>query len=226
MSFRFEAFVSFNSSLKSVDTLIKFAKQQEEVSNTEDRALFLKLSLVLMVTRFQVYVENILKEFSEGLNREGILISKISVPMRLNSLRIISSGFQVHKSLENWEAYSEEKLAMVKQYVEDLNLHFSNEIIDRRFKINTSFPLGKTGKNELISLFRQISGENIFETTKVDIDVLDGILSKRHLVIHQDIDPGLTEVEIIKFKNYLKKLGKYIHGVLARSIKDMKEVQN
>ena len=48
---------------RDFDTLIDFAKQEDANGNQDNRILFLKLSVVAMVTKFQVFVETILKEF-------------------------------------------------------------------------------------------------------------------------------------------------------------------
>jgi hypothetical protein len=62
----------------------------------------------------------------------------------------------------------------------------------------------------------KINGENIFDTDEIDINILDGLLLKRHLVIHQDHDPGLTDLEVLNYQHYLKEIYKYIGDYLDK----------
>ena len=62
MSLNLEASQDFYTSLNSIDVLLDFAKSEDKKGNQDNRVLFLKLSVVSMVTKFQVFIENILKE--------------------------------------------------------------------------------------------------------------------------------------------------------------------
>ncbi len=97
--------------------------------------------------------------------------------------------------------------------------HFDSILRKDNFNIKTSFPLGKTGSKELIDLFRQLEGKNIFKEKKIDLNILDSILQKRHLIIHQDRDPGLSEYEVLKYQFYLKELSKEIEKYINKFIK-------
>jgi hypothetical protein len=221
MQFENEASRDFLSSLESISTLLEFAKNEEDKNNGSNRALFLKLSVVHLVTRFQVFVESVLKEFENKLKEKNFLVKKLPIHMKLNSLRILSSDFQLHKKLVNMEAYSQEKYQNIGNHINALRKHYESGIIDDCIKINTAFPLGKTGSNELIQLFRQIEGWNIFDTNTVDMNILDGILLKRHLIIHQDRDPSLTDNEVSTYKNYLITMCQYIDNYLANVYKNL-----
>ena len=221
MKFESEASKEFYLSLSSVDTLVQFAKNEEKKNNTDNRTLFLKLSIVLMVTRFQVYIENILKEFKNRLIEMNLLMEKVPKFMKLNSLRLITSNYILHEKLTNREAYDSQKYEQIHENVNILQRHFKKGNIDNSFEIDTSFPLGKTGSNELISLFKQINGMNIFDNDEIDINTLDGILLKRHLVIHLDRDPGLTDLEVLNYQHYLREMCKYIDGYLNKVLNEI-----
>jgi hypothetical protein len=221
MQFENEASTEFLTSLESVSILLAFSKKEEDKNNSNNRALFLKLSVVFLVTRFQVFVENILKEFESKLKERSLLVQRLPTHMKLNSLRILSSDFLLHKKLENIQAYSDEKYRFIGSHINTLRNHYESGPIDECIKINTAFPLGKTGSNELIQLFQQIEGQNIFDTVKVDINVLDGILLKRHLIIHQDRDPSLTDNEVLKYQDYLVNMCQYIDDYLTNVFNNM-----
>ncbi len=70
MSLNFESSRDFYISLESVDTLTRFAVNEDKKDNQDNRDLFLKLAIVSMVTRFQVFIEAIMEEFSFNLKAQ------------------------------------------------------------------------------------------------------------------------------------------------------------
>ena len=83
----------------------------------------------------------------------------------------------------------------------------------------TKFPLGKTGKTELVDLFSQIDGDlSPFDGfDKDDFNKLDSILQMRHLVIHQDRFTG-TETTVKDSIEFLKNLVEYIDTYLFSKV--------
>ena len=79
----------------------------------------------------------------------------------------------------------------------------------------TKFPLGKTGKGELVELLSQIDGDQSpFESfDKDDFDKLDSVLQTRHLIIHQDRFTG-TETTVTDNVSFIKNLVEYIDEYL------------
>lgn len=223
MSLEFESSQDFYLSLESVDTLISFAESEDRKGNQDNRSLFLKLSVVSMVTRFQVFIEAILEEFVFKVKNSNTTYEKLPIHLRLNSIRLLSENFIICKRLTNKLAYNEQKMTTIKTHISEIDCHFSNHKVNDNLFMKVKFPLGKTGKNELIDLFSQIEGKNIFEDANFDINEIDGLLQKRHLIIHQDIYPGITEGDILKYQHYLKNIAKYIDSFMRKFIKDIGE---
>ena len=74
MPYKFTATIDYINSEQKIKTLISFATKEGKKGNDDNRILFLKLGVVLLVTRFQVYVEKILDEFNTAyrvLHLEG-----------------------------------------------------------------------------------------------------------------------------------------------------------
>lgn len=88
-------------------------------------------------------------------------------------------------------------------------------MVDESFMLKTKFPLGKTGKGELIDLLSQIDGnQNPFDNFAADdINKLDSVLQTRHLIIHQDRFTG-TETTITENIKFIKNLVEYIDEYL------------
>ncbi len=129
---------------------------------------------------------------------------------------MLADDFVISKKLTNPEAYNIKKINAIKKHISMIDNHFSKDGINESFALRVKFPLGKTGKDELISLFSQIEGKNIFNDTDIDINEIDGLLQKRHLIVHQDISPGLTEGDILKYQNYLKNVAKFIDNFITK----------
>ncbi len=219
MPLHHEAANDFHTSLSAADTLLAFAKTEEQKGGDENRVLFLKLAIVLMVTRFQVFVESILKEFHYLLRENNIKFQKLPFHFRLNAIRLHSEDFIISKRLSNRESYNQQKFENVKNHIEKMRSHFIDSSVEDLFLVQTKFPLGKTGQKELVDLFSQIEGKNIFESSAIDLNILDSILLLRHLIIHQDRASELTDGKTIEYLRYLKDLGmfidQYLHDMLG-----------
>lgn len=224
MSLKFDVSKAFYLSLQDIDTLVAFAKQEDTNDNQDNRILFLKLSVVAMVTKFQVFVETILKEFLYALKTTHIKYSKLSIHMCLNSIKINSIDYDLSKKLNNQEAYNKILHKKIYNHISSLNKHYSSEELGEAFVLKTNFPLGKTGREELIKLFEQLEGKNIFLIKTIDIDKLDSLFLKRHLIVHQDRCDQLTENDVLSDQHYLKVLSKHIDQYLEKRLKQYKTI--
>lgn len=219
MPFNFEASEDFNTSVAHINTLIQFAIEQREAENEDNRMLFLKLSVVSAVTKFQVFIESILKEYHYELKDNQKQYNQVSTHLRLNAIRLFTSDKIIHKALENPETYTIEKLNEIRE-VSEKTLAFckDTETITDDLKFETKFPLGKTGVGELSKLFRQVNGEDIFANPPFDINKLNEILGRRHAIIHEDSNPQLTEETVEKYRDYLMTVITYVDDYLEQHL--------
>lgn len=218
MSYNFEATKDFQNSLGDIDTLLDFAERENAAKNDSNRTLFLKLSIVSMVTKFQVYVEKVLGELLFQVRNSKKKNKEFPLHSRLNSIKLISTGYVLSNQLMNPDAYSEIKYKEVNEHIVVLNRHCDQEgVICREYCLNIKFPMGKAGVNELLNLFKQFEGKNnIFEAYSIDIEKLNGILNIRHNIIHQDINPSpLTEVLVRDYIGYFQSLVVCIDNYLS-----------
>lgn len=217
MSYRFEATNDYIRSEQKIKTLIKFAKMEGKRANEENRNLFLKLGVVFLVTRFQVYVEQVLKEFDYELKKGNKLNADIPLYLRLYSIKNHSEKKSIHVELSNSTTFSPQKLQTVQSMISILS-DFCNDnaAVHPDIKIETKFPLGKQGLNDLKNLFKQIEGKDIFEKARFDINKLNEILSRRHNIIHEDSNDQLTEVTVKEYKDFVTKVVKHIDRYLNK----------
>lgn len=213
----FEATTDFFSSITSIDTLVKFAEEEEKKGNDPNRILFLKLAVVSTVTKFQVYIEKVLDEFLYNLKLMRKKNKDLPLHSRFVSLKLISTEFSLVKKLEHPDKYNQQKMDEIRRHILVLN-EFCDDRKDvgPEFLLRTKFPLGKNGLNELRELFRQIEGNaDIFATAPFDIEQLNAILNIRHNIVHQDQNPQLTEVKVNGYKEFVQKIAVFIDEYLA-----------
>ena len=217
MPLNFEATQDFQSALSDVETLVSFAKLAADNGEDKNRELFLKLSVSSLVTKFQVFIESLLKEYYFNLTRSNKQLCEFPIHLRLNSLKIYSAEKTLDRRLSDPSQFSINKLNELKEIIEQMNgMCNDNTIVNQEFKVNTKFPLGKTGSGEVIGLFKQFNGENIFEGISIDTALLDEILWKRHSIIHEDVNPQLTEPKIEDYIQFVLELSEKIDDYTSR----------
>jgi hypothetical protein len=117
--------------------------------------------------------------------------------------------------LEHPQKYNQQIMQQVKSELHKFYQICVDEAkINKNFKFNTKFPMGKQGVNELIELYKQINGENIFELSSFDKNKLNEILRRRHDIIHDDVSHQLTERKVTEYKEFIIRVVEYIDNYL------------
>lgn len=210
MQYHYEATLDFRKSISEADILLELS-----TSDDSNRVLFLKLAIVSAVTKFQVFVEKILDEFRYELNNKSS--QNLSTYMKLNSLKISLSESNCLTGLTKHCNFTEEKKNNIVQYLQSISyISDDNYRINSNFRFATKFPLGRTGKKELVNLLKQIDGdENPFaEFGNERFDSLDSVFQTRHNIVHQDRFNG-TETTVKESVDFLKELVLYIDEYLS-----------
>jgi len=220
MSYHLEATKQFFQAIDSVDTLIDFAIKEKEASHAKNYDLFLNLAVVNLVTKFQVLVENSLDDFLYHLQNLDKTYQDLPVNLRLHSLKYLLEHSNIlPNKLEHPQRYNQQILQQVSDELKLLHkICLDDAKIDNNFKFNTQFPMGKQGVNELVELYKQINGENIFEQANLDKNKLNEILMRRHQIIHDDVNHQLTEIKVKEYKIFLEEVVKYIDNYLRNFI--------
>ena len=209
MPYHYEATSEFIQSISEVEKLTTLASSDEE-----NRTMFLKLAVVSLVTKFQVFVEKALEEFRYSIN--GTKSSNLPLYMKMNAVRLSVLNGNPLLSMQSQKVFTEEKKNRLVSYLDSISfISDDNAEINDSFLFKTKFPLGKTGKGEIVELLSQIDGsENPFENFVTDdFNKLDSVLQTRHLIIHQDRFTG-TETTVAGNITFLKNLVEYIDDYL------------
>lgn len=214
----FDATKDFVRSLNDIDTLLFFAEEEGKKGDDDSRKLFLKLGVVTSVTKFQVFIEAILEEFRYKLRTSNKVMKDFPLNLRLNCLRLKSEKYVLSNKL-NPQRFSPDLFSEIKNTINFYSkICNDNSIIDNDFKFSAKFPMGKSGLRELIKLFKQINGEDIFNTPAFDANKINEILLIRHGIIHDDSNPPLTEETINAYKIFLFDVVHHLDDYLEQFI--------
>lgn len=139
MPYHYEATSEFVKSVSEVEKLTNLASYDDE-----NRTLFLKLAVVSLVTKFQVFVEKVLDEFRYNLN--GMTSGSLPLYMKMNAIRLSVMdgnaliGIQKHH-------FTEEKKTKIVNYLNSISfISDENAEIDESFRFKTKFPLERLAK--------------------------------------------------------------------------------
>lgn len=150
----------------------------------------MKAAIVLLVSKFQVFIEKVLDEWVEMIRKASVKYSDIPLYCRINSIRILLDDDGCRNKLKRKENYNRALFKEVCEYGIKLGKHIENvAVVSSDFYFHTKFPLGKTGSKELTLLLEQIEGKDIFDG-EIDIGKLDSLLNIRHNIVHQDANPN------------------------------------
>ena len=208
----------FIDSLKDIDTIKTILVNVDENA----RELLLKLSVVSLVTKFQVFVESILSDFLYHLQHDKVRGSKLNDYIKINSVYIqLNKEDDVLKKLRTahgeFTTLKEKVLKELKQF----SYLYEDVIIDDSFCFNTKFPIGKTGSDDLCRLLAQFDGDNNplgcdFDGITMDKGRLDELIGIRNSIVHQDKFSNCTEQKIDELVNTCKTVGIYIDEYVYR----------
>ncbi len=218
MSYRFEATSDFFRSVLDVDTILGYADDGDS-----NRDLFLKLATVTLVTKFQVFVEKALEEFRYELNEKPS--RALSTYSLMNSLKLSLQEDNALTGLVKHANFTDEKRGRIIGFLNSISyISDAEQIINEAFRFRTKFPLGKTGKNELIDLLKQIDGDsNPFVGFGDErIEKLDSLLQTRHLIIHQDRYNG-TKESCTESITFLRELVTFIDSYLNQKMNEINQ---
>ena len=208
---------NFLSSIQEIKLILNLINDQNHAA----RAAILKSSVVLMVGKFQVFIEDLLSDIKYKIEKEELTI-KNSDFLNLISLRLLVDEMNLNKKLENKKKYNLTLLEEIGDDIKSLSVHCTNTSqCHPSVKFKTKFRLGHTGVKELKKIFEQFEGiENIFADSAIDIDKMNSLLHARHNVAHQDDATNLTENMIFEYIEYISAtancIDKYISSLIVK----------
>lgn len=184
---------NFRNSLSEFDILIDYARRN--ISKVDKYQLFIKLSVVLLSTKLEVFIEDFVEEHSIRMLTGH---TNISLPQDIKNnylnraVELIANERKQHKKTSLFQS--------MYILLQDNGIKITSTA---NIKPSTSFSYGKHGQSEIESLFER-HGLGVFIKTRNSQDclkVMNSLISIRNNVIHQDATPGTTHQTIIDHKN-------------------------
>ena len=215
MEYVFECTGEAISRIGKINKILLSRVYERMESKDESNDLFIKQSIIYLVTQFQVFVETILKDFKEKIIDSNISFSQLPECLRFPTIkdRLIKKDWNKF----DFSGYNKMKreLGPIPQILlapESIYVNQSN------FKFSTSFPLGKTGKMELFKLLEQIRGaDTFFQNFTEDSDLmgLDSLLTARVQCVHYDNRGSQLKADVKRHVNFVVGLVNYIDRELG-----------
>lgn len=210
MNIQFQTAITFKNSLKEVENLEEladlFKNNIDEVSYY--RALN-KTAILLLGSKFEVFLEESVFEFVEKINELRIEKQKIPTYLKVkHSQQILDEVYKIYKH--------DAKIFKVEQHLKKLSDFWNEKCECIQLNINNKFNYGSHGSNEIIELFKNINIENVFlkvnivkvrdgmlgeENIKVDFKgELNSFINMRNAITHLDQTANLTHLDVIKYR--------------------------
>lgn len=226
MTFQLDSFVTFNNALEEVSFLLDFANNCE--STPKKYAALNKSALLLLTSKFEVFVEDVVREYIEEIN-----LMKLTVPLISDHLKMKHSITRIKELVDIIEHPNKEE-KRIEVFKEIAKLWSDQHETFDELNIPNKFNYGKHGSKEMEKLFKNIEIENVFETIIIYTDaensllgseevidlkgIINNITNQRNKITHQDQSPNVTHQEIQGYVDHLssfsKELCEYLQGNL------------
>ena len=226
-SHNFESLIKFHIALREVIILIK-RSQKEENKYRKISNIFLKSALILLTSKFEAFLENLINEYifflNENKNTQIPDILKVQ-----HTKEIIDSLDSCFKNTK-----TEKNRKKIIESMKDLSLIWRNSKNFKPIQISNKFNYGKHGSNSIIELFNRIGFDDIINEIEITetIQTIDGeieeiidfrakineLIQKRNTIIHNDSSILFTKEELINYIKYLKQFSKKIADKLDEKL--------
>lgn len=189
----------FKQSLKEIKFLTKNAKKFQ--SDRWKYQLYNKTSIILLITKFEVFVEDAIDEFIFNCTKNN---QSTNIPTRVKEFIEIDLIANKTKDTLN----SEKRIKIITNLMKIHNQSFK-DLID--YDHSLKFNVGKHGEKELKRLLSEIG---IILDSKPNINSIfanfNSLNNIRNNVIHEDVSPNITHQQVIKYSLNLLKISQYI----------------
>lgn len=202
-----ESIQQFYDSLSDIDILLCYAKRN--VSNVSKYQLFNKISIILLLTKFEVFIENFIDEHTERMLNGHTFET---FPPQLKEYYI-----DVAVDLIKTKKKYKDKL----HYITEINMLYEKS--DQKLSVikdirpSSKFSYGKHGQNEIVSLFVKHGMQDFINKSSI-VDLLNQInscINIRNNIIHQDATPSLTHQDVVLYKNVIRSLVEQIESEIT-----------
>lgn len=202
---------TFTDSLADVDTLLEYAKKNTRTP--EKYQLFNKIAIILLITKFEVFIENF---FEEHLDRQLKSLTKDTFPEQMRYAYLESAICKMNDYGQN----TNKKDPLAKELSKLYQSPCENLYSLRTIAPSTNFPNGKHGQKDITRLFESHGLKKFITKTEIVplFRQINSCIGIRNSVIHQDAAPTLTHQEVQKHRKTMLEFA----NLLAKDVEDNK----
>ena len=226
-SHNYESLNKFYIALREVIILIK-RSQKEENKYRKISNIFLKSALILLSSKFEAFLENLINEYIYFINenKDKQIPDILKVQHTKEIIGSLDSCFK-NTTIKN-------NRKKIIESMKDLSLIWQNSKSFKPIKISNKFNYGKHGSNAIIKLFNRIGFDDIINEIEITetIKTIDGeteaiidfrakineLIQKRNTIIHNDSSILFTKEDLINHIKYLKQFSKKIVNKLDEKL--------
>lgn len=179
--------------ISEIDILVNYAIHNK--SNLPKYQLFIKIAIVLLSTKLEVFLEEFIDEHSiRTLNGH----TNITLPPKIKE-RYFDRGIELIATEK--KRHQKENLFKLISALQQNDGNNIASICDIRPSI--TFNYGKHGQKEIEALFERHGLEKFIKSSNSQycLRMINSLIAIRNNVIHQDSSPGVPHQTIIEHKN-------------------------
>ena len=221
----FSCFSDFEIALNEINTLVQTASSF--VSESNKYRIFNKSSVVMLMAKFENFLEQAAEEYLESINSLDLEADKIPEVLKIShTVKFIESSKELFKHNHKRESDT--------QLVRSFSKLWSSSEKNQLLSIDSKFNYGRHGDVQLENLLNKIgiteifntvkiteTSENMLGSTTVQIDLKSNIqkmTSYRNDIIHKDANINLSHLEIKKQIDYFSQFAKQLTEIMRNSI--------
>lgn len=176
------------SNISEIDIILNYARQNQ--TNIQNYQMFNKIAVVLLCTKFEVFLEEFVDEHSRSI-LQGHTNTSISTTMKENYVEVAVTNAAGVKNKTARNAYLQSLLTLLKN-------DGSSIAALTNIRPSTKFAYGKHGQAEIEKLFSRHGLETFIKSADAQnaLMMMNSLFSIRNNVIHEDASPGLTHQTI------------------------------
>lgn len=189
-----ECFNDFKNALSEINILLSYSKRHSKDSNPNEYQLFNKMSVILLCTCFESFIESFIDDLS------------CTIKNRTNNKNIPDFMKANYKDDSLCAYFDPKNKKEQNKILTDLIRLLSKETIEMKYlsnlKLKTRFNYGKHGEKEIKKLFEKFGLKDFCNTEEISLLIpkLNGLISIRNNVIHENAAPNLTFSDIKDYK--------------------------
>ena len=237
---QFQTASNFIVSLREVENLEELADLfKDNIDEVSYYRALNKTAILLLGSKFEVFLEESVYEFVEKINELRIEKQKIPSYLKIkHSQGILEEIYKIYKH--------NSKFNKVEEYLKNLSDFWNDKCECIQLSINNKFNYGSHGAKEVVELFKNINIEDIFSEVKVTkiresmigeeivpVDFkgeLNSFINIRNNITHQDQTTNLTHLDVTKYRElfilFSEKLTIFFQDLLLKEYAPLENNEN